>query len=350
MKPTSWLFRGSEARIRLNPATASLLLLLSGLAFFLNGCAGTETQNTKGFADAAIICTGMSQQLATAEGAEDIKANSDKLIALRQRELSPPAPLAAPTDFSALHGSLQKILDTDDLTMARRLVVLGEIRDQAQLLGDYFKALDTLAGTDATTPSTAAAKTLSTSLSDLSQSIVTNMPKVKPDLPPGGLPAFPTDAVPLLASGYQSSLIRAELDRSGPAIQQALHIQTQAITFMVSNFYHSMLDDKNATYPSSVESNYTGDGKNKPDALPASWSDSRAKGLVVDADAKELEQAIVAAQELETAFANIRQGKFNPNSIARMGEYNTAVLAVINKYTSSGGSSNQTTGSTPPNK
>ena len=257
----------------------------------LTGCGSTATiDRFQTFASYGTNYTKAVDGLLSDTAGLLIDANSRKL--LESRDLAP----VSEADFRK-----------QDDDMRRQVKDLKLLQRQVDLLGKYFCALASLAGSDASDQISEQLGDIGSSLASLAKTLGST-DKLATDA--SAVSAIAKDVGKLVVQGVQAGALRDELEARGQTIADVLRQQADLLKALAEEAGRAQGFLDRRDYDQKVVDPFLAS-----DPLPSTWMQDRQDGLTKSPIPDSLQAAVQAASSLRIAWVSLLANELDPDEL-----------------------------------
>jgi len=277
----------------------------AGISLVLGGCATVRLNQFRSFSQAGIAYARASQTLMDQAGAASIGADSAILVKSRE-DLAP--------------DERRKAVTTSDALLKRRLVILHQLKNHAQLLQSYFQTIADMVDSSAGQDLGSAAKGVYDSLAILGKPLQTAM--IGNERVADFIPA----AINIVVVNIKVKALNTELHTRAPLIERELATQEAALNALAKDLQDNLTIKLNIDETQGVIGPYAA-----TDGLPADWLDRRQQVLTANVAVQSAADAARAAKALRESFARLVAGTLTEGAISGLIQDINSILDLATK-------------------
>lgn len=295
---------GGNLRSRLSVAALSA-------AFLLSFCAPARLSQFKGFSQAGVSYVKASDAFLDEAGNAAIRGDSTLLLRARP-------------DLD--QAERRKQLLANNKLLRERLMLLRQLKEHGNLLGEYFEILGLMADNKSTASLGTSAQGVFAGLTKLSPSI--KAAKIGPVSIGDVIPA----AVGLVVAPIKVRTLENELKERGPAIEREVALQEAALTLLSRELRTDL-----TVLANTVESQQVVTPFAAATEVPSTWSAKRAEILNSQITSETADAAAKAAAKLRQSFQKLLANQFDPSTLSSLTAEIGALINLTGNIKATGG-------------
>jgi hypothetical protein len=275
------------------------------ISLVLSGCATARLNQFRSFSQAGIAYTRASQTLTDQVGAAAISA--DSAILVKNRADLPP-------------DERRKAVTTSDVLLKRRLVILHQLNNHAQLLQSYLQTIADMVDNGAGQGLGSAAKGVYDSLAILGKPLQTaTIGKER-------VADFIPEVINIVVANIKVKALNSELKTRAPLIERELATQEAALNALSKDLEDNLIIKLNISETQDVIGPYVA-----ADGLPSDWPDRREHVLTATVAVQSASDAAGAARALRESFARLVAGTLTEGAISDLIQDINSILDLASK-------------------